>query len=81
MKIDIGTKLICTAPNLWCDNTTLAEVTGPVDGDILTVRRIGVELVEDEWVPVVWFEEWPGDAYEDAYEVQYHTFEVFAPEQ
>ncbi len=80
MKIDIGTKLICISDGGWCIDDADSIVSGPSDGDIVTVRRIGIELIDGVWIPAVWLEEWPGDTYDDSFEMCDKSFAVISPE-
>ena len=67
--LKIGDKLRCVGSGEWHNVETKNKTDGPDNLEVLTVRKIGIEFIANEWLPVVWFEEYPGDDSETAFEI------------
>lgn len=69
--IEVGTKLRCLNPEGWTKmvGLDLVDASGPAFDEIVTVRRIGIEVELDEVMAVAWFEGYLGENYDDAYDI------------
>ena len=79
MKIElkVGSKLICNNDAGWLADDEL-DADGPGYKDEVVVRRIGAELEDCAWVPIVWLEGYPGESDYEAFYLD--DFEVVADE-
>ena len=73
--LNVGDKLRTVNDSAWEDYITGEVVTGPDYGQIVTVRKIGVEYHGNQWYAVAWFDEFPGDSHDDAFML--YEFELF----
>ena len=79
--IEIGDKLKNTNDEGWYDTITGDDTVGPELNEVVTVRRFGVEYdsEEGEYTPIVWFDEYPGDALDDSFELCWDAFLPLQP--
>lgn len=76
MLIKAGDKVIYLGVhNLWV-HPAGNPVDGPYHGDVLTVRDSGVKFVNGEPIPILWFEEYPGNTTDDSFDAT--GFEPFS---
>ena len=77
-SIEVGTKLRCLNQEGWIKlvDFDLVDASGPAFDEIVTVRRIGIEIENDEVMAVAWFEGYLGESYDDAYDVTGFEFEL-----
>jgi len=74
-NIEVGQTLLCNIDD-WVDEKTGYDIPGPTLDKRVTIRKIGAEHDGYEFIPIVWFEEFPGDTDDHAFILNDENFSL-----
>jgi len=74
-NIEVGQTLLCNIDD-WVDEKTGYDIPGPTLDKRVTIRKIGAEHDGYEFIPIVWFEEFPGDTNDHSFILNDENFSL-----